>query len=172
MAMGMRGLLRQIRAGMGRHSLEGRLYAGGPNQVSSSDHVRVMLEMPGSSSKVALVTRAIMAHDSSGILPAEIIRNPDTNTPTTVIDSLNLAMHHTNTSEATMYADSGLDMTGSAGGLFLPTIGDFPLDVELRAPFVVMPGTAIGLDFDVGGNLTSGSVMCVLAWIERETSAL
>lgn len=182
MALGVRGQLKKLadaslKRGYVSESIvkdahNGRVFVMGTDLIASTASVRATVVNPAGSGTVLSIVRLITAHDQSGVLPAEIIRNPDTNTPTTAQTIMNMNVGNANTTTAESYADSGTAMTGAVGSMFLPTVGNIPLNLELRAPMVLHPGNSAGINLDVGSALTSGEVMVSLAWVETPSSEL
>lgn len=180
MALGTRGILRQVRdkfgpgqslgyvtdSGVG-HALNGDVFSAGSDLITSSDHVRGLLANPSGSGIRVMLFRVIIAHDQSGVLPGRFVREPDTNLPTTSVETINFSLAHGNAGQATVDIDSGAEMTGAVGGMFIPTTGSIPTDVRLTAPMIIPPGSSVGLDLDVGGTLSSGDVMMLVTWVEQ-----
>lgn len=148
------------------HSQNGVSFLAGSDLVNSSDHVRGTIENPSSSTVQLYLARVIIAHDADGVLPGEIMRDPDTNLPTTAVDAMNLNLGNANTPQSAVKIDSGVSMTGAAETSFIPTSGTVPTDIELQLPIIVNPGRMVGLNLDVGGNLTSANVMIAVSWVE------
>lgn len=180
MVLGTRGLLRQVRDKFGasntlgyvtdsglREALGGNVFSAGSNLVNSSSHIRGTLENPTDSGVRVMLHRIIIAHDQSGVLPGKFVREPDTNLPTTSIETINFSLSHSNTSQGAVKIDSGSEMTGATGGMYVPTTGSVPTDIMLTAPMIIPEGSSVGLDLDVGGTLTSGDVMLLVTWVEQ-----
>ena len=133
-------------------------FAAGTPLISSSDHVRALLKNPAGSGVVALVHSFVAAHDQSGILPAQFHRNPTEGLPDTGHPLISTNIDDPNSPKSVFTADSGAAMSGGTAEVFMPVSGAAPARVVFVTPFVLRPGTSIGMSLDVGGVLTSGSV--------------
>lgn len=146
------------------YALMGGGFFVGTNLISSTSNVRATIENPSSSTKVLIVPSFIAVHSASGILPGELQRNPTTNLPTTVWNSINVNLGNAETSAAIIKVDTGAAMSGGVEGAFLPTVGNGNNTFTPPAPIIIHPGQTIGLNFAVGTTLSSADVMVAASY--------
>ena len=144
--------------------------AGGPPQ-STTDVVRGLLRNPAESGRVLVVAGFVVGHDEgNALIPVEVVRNPTTNEPSTSHDEMNLSMGAPagpETSVAEFFQDTGSAMTGG-DSIWLPSTGAAPNAYDLTVPAVIWPGNSVGVNFDIGALLSSGTGMVAVLWVERD----
>jgi hypothetical protein len=145
--------------------------AGGPPQ-STTNVVRALLVNPAASGKVLIVAGFVVGHDEgNNLIPVQVIRNPTTNLPSTSHDEMNLSMgapHGPFSSVASFFQDTGSAMGGAGDSMWVPSTGAAPNSYELRIPAFIWPDNSIGVNFDIGALLSSGTGQVAVVWSERD----
>lgn len=143
----------------------GRFFMAGTNEVGGSD-LSAVFENPAGSGRNAFIVQLSSTVDDSTMAAGEIVVNP-TSRPGAEFGHLNALLGVGDQPVCSLWAGDE-PLTGGAGtDAYLPGFGrareKFPMP-----PVVVAPGVALGLTFEMGGTLSSGSAMFGVYWYEED----